>query len=444
MEKQLVIKSNFLVEASYRLSAIEQKVVLTLATKIKKTDREFKQYLFNLRDLAHFLGLETNADYDYLRKITHNLLSKVLTLQKEDSTLQTHWLESVEYFDNKSTVGLRFNPDLKPFLIHLKNNFTKYHLKYAIQLKSRFSIRLYELLKQYENVGSRLFQLEELRDRLGIRSEEYPLYGNFKAKVLKVAQKELKEKTDLSFKFEEIKSGRKVTNLKFIITSKKIPDQSEDLEIPSLDFEQGNLFPLDSADSQDDEAIQALVAILPKEYQGKKSIEKLLSENLQKHGYDYVVRNIEYANDNSNATNPGANITRGSNYRNYLAKALKGDFGLAYQEDTAAEKLQQQQVKAAAAEQERQKRLEQEKIDRERELTGQARKILETMSQEELKEIELAAISKLSPEMKKMAIENRFTAQIAINRAMEKVIIERYFKNDSISQIEGKSNSGEA
>jgi len=66
------------------------------------------------------------------------------------------------------------------------------------------------------------------------------------------------------------------------------------------------------------------------------------------------------------------------------------------------------------------------------------------MSQEELKEIELAAISKLSPEMKKMAIENRFTAQIAINRAMEKVIIERYFKNDSSGQAEGKSNSGEA
>jgi hypothetical protein len=56
------------------------------------------------------------------------------------------------------------------------------------------------------------------------------------------------------------------------------------------------------------------------------------------------------------------------------------------------------------------------------------------MSQEELKEIELAAISKLSPGMKKMAIENRFTAQIAINRAMEKVIIERYFKSDSSSQ----------
>lgn len=429
MEKQLVIKSNFLVEASYRLSAVEQKVVLTLATKIKKTDREFKQYLFNLRDLAHFLGLESNADYDYLRKITHNLLSKVLTLKKEDSVLQTHWLESVEYFDNKTTVGLRFNPDLKPFLIHLKNNFTKYHLKYAIQLKSRFSIRLYELLKQYENIGFRVFPLEELRDRLGVGPEEYPLYGNFKAKVLKVAQKELKAKTDLSFKFEELKTGRKVTDLKFTITSKKFPDQPAELEIPSLDFEQGSLFSEAPADSKHTESIKALTEILPKEYQGKQSIEKLLLETLQKQGFDYVARNIRYANENSNATKPGANITKGSNYRNYLAKALKGDFGLAYQEDTEAVKLKEQEAKAKEQEQKRQQLSENEKIEQERELVIQAKRLLETMTPEEIREIETAAILKLDPAMKKMALENRMTAQFAINRAMEKVVIEKYLQN---------------
>ena len=435
MDKQLVVKSNFLVEATYRLSAIEQKIILTLSTKIDKNDKEFKKYFFNSGELADFLGLQTKASYSYLKEVTHNLLSKVLTLRKKDSILQTHWLESVEYFENKGTISLCFNPDLKPFLIQLKNNFTKYQLKYAIQLKSMFSIRIYELLKQYENIGSRVFPLTELRKILGVKSSEYPLYGNFKAKILNVAQKELDEKTDLSFKFKEIKTGRKVTDIKFVITTKDFPEQSSDnIDAAPAELEQGNLFSGEPEDPKELALIQKLFELLPEEYREKQSIEKLLREFLPRFGFDYVARNIEYANDNSNATNPGANITRGSNYRNYLAKALKGDFGLAYQEDTAAEKLKQQQAKAAAAEQEHQKRLEQEKIDRERELTGQARKILETMSQEELKEIELAAISKLSPEMKKMAIENRFTAQIAINRAMEKVIIERYFKNDSSSQ----------
>lgn len=429
MEKQLVIKSNFLVEASYRLSAVEQKVVLTLATKIKKTDREFKQYLFNLRDLAHFLGLESNADYDYLRKITHNLLSKVLTLKKEDSVLQTHWLESVEYFDNKTTVGLRFNPDLKPFLIHLKNNFTKYHLKYAIQLKSRFSIRLYELLKQYENIGFRAFPLVELRDRLGVGPEEYPLYGNFKAKVLKVAQKELKAKTDLSFKLEELKTGRKVTDLKFTITSKKIPDQPTEIEMPSLDFEQGNLFAAEPADPKQEESIKALTEILPEEYQGKQSIEKLLLDTLQKHGFDYVARNIKYANSNSNAIKPGTNLLTGSNYRNYLAKALRDDFGLAWLDDTEAVKLKEREAKTQAAAKKQQQLSENEKIEQERELAIQAKKLLETLSPEELREIETAAILQLPANMQKMAIESRLTAKIAINRAMEKVVIERYLKN---------------
>ena len=296
MDKQLVVKSNFLVEASYRLSAVEQKIILTLATKIKKTDKEFQKYFFNFGELSHFLGLKTNADYAYLREVTQNLLSKVLTLKKENSILQTHWLESVEYFENKSLVALCFNPELKPFLVQLKNNFTKYQLKYTIQLKSLFSIRVYELLKQYENIGVRKFSLEELRNCLGIKKEEYPLYGNFKAKVLVVAQKELKAKTDLFFKFEEIKTGRKVTDIKFSIHTKNVVDQTPELDLASLPFEQGNLFPESTNESEETRDIKILASMLPEKYRTKKTIAKLISDFWLKHDFDYVARNIRYAN----------------------------------------------------------------------------------------------------------------------------------------------------
>jgi len=429
MDKQLVVKSNFLVEASYRLSAVEQKIILTLATKIKKTDKEFQKYFFNFGDLAHFLGLKSNADYVYLREVTQNLMAKVLTLKKEDSVLQTHWLESVEYFENKAAVALRFNPELKPFLMQLKNNFTKYQLKYAIQLKSRFSIRVYELLKQYENIGHREFPLDELRSRLGVKSEEYPLYGNFKAKVLVVAQKELKAKTDLSFKFEESKTGRKVTDIKFTIHSKKINDQPEELEIPSLDFEQGNLFSASADESNESKYIKALASMLPEDYQEKKSIEKLIADSLKKHGFDYVARNIKYANGNSNAVKPGTNLLTGSNYRNYLAKALRDDFGLAWLDDTEAAKLKEQEAKAQAAAKKLQQLSEDERIEQERELAIQAKKLMETMTPVEIREIEAVAILKLPPEMKKMAQESRIRAQFAIGKAMEKVVIEKYLQN---------------
>ena len=434
-----------LVEASYKLSANQQKIILLLASSIGPDDEAFQPYRIAVKDFADILGINNHNIYQETLGITKDLLSQTLLICKEKSSLQINWLSSVEYFNDSGSIELCFDPKLKPFLLRLKECFTTYRLQEIIQLRSSFSIRIYELLKQYQKIGFRAFKLAELRQILGIDKNKYRLYSNFKNKVLLVAKNELSEKTDLAFDFQEIKSGRKVDQIKFIIHSSASAQPNPAPPAPFADVYQENLFKQSEySEASIKQSMEALINMLPETYKNQDSIKKLLLDSLEKHGFDHVARNIEYANDNSNATNPGANITRGSNYRNYLAKALKGDFGLAYQEDTAAEKLKEQQAKAAAAEQERQKRLEQEKMDRERELSGQARQILATMSEEELKEIELAAISKLSPEMKKMAIENRFTAQIAINRAMEKVIIERYFKTDSLSQAEGKLSSGEA
>jgi hypothetical protein len=49
-------------------------------------------------------------------------------------------------------------------------------------------------------------------------------------------------------------------------------------------------------------------------------------------------------------------------------------------------------------------------------------------------EVETAAILNLPPEMQKMALESRITAKMAIKRAMERVIIERYFQQESDEQ----------
>jgi hypothetical protein len=430
MDKQLVVKSNALVEASYRLSSVEQKIILTLATKIKKDDKEFREYYFNLRSMAKFLGLNSNSDYDYLRQVTKDLLSKVIILKTDDALLQTHWLESVKYFDNNSKVGLRFNPELKPFLLQLKKNFTKFQLKYAIQLKSKFSIRIYELLKQYEGIGSRLLSLEDLREYLGVQPDEYSLYGDFKRKILKVAQKELNAKTDISFEFEEIKTGRKVTDLKLIIVSSKIPEEALD---PAADINEQDLFSLAQSVEKQSDSLKELVSLLPSEYRNRKSIEKILKEKLEKHGFDYVARNIQYTNKNSNAAKPGANLTKGSNYRNYLTKALKNDFGLAYQEDMEAAQQKENSAKEKKRKQEEQKRLEREKIEREKDLAKQAQEYIKELTEQEIKKLENEAVQTMDPELKEKALKNRITSNFTIKRAMEKIVIQRFFEKEKMN-----------
>lgn len=115
---------------------------------------------------------------------------------------------------------MRFDPLLKPFLLELSNKFTSYRLANVVKLKSTYAIRIYELLKQYEDLKERTISLENLRYYLDAM-DVYPNYANFKQRVLKPSQKELNQKTDISFEFEEIKLGRKVQKIRFIIGSQK-------------------------------------------------------------------------------------------------------------------------------------------------------------------------------------------------------------------------------
>lgn len=414
MDKRLVVKSNFLIEASYKLSSVEQKIILSLATRIKKEDQEFHKYSFNLGELSKFLGLNSNNDYNYLQETTKTLLSKVLILKNEKSLLQTHWFESVEYFEQTGTVTMRFSPDLKPFLLQLKENFTKFQLKYAIQLKSRFSIRIYELLKQYETIGSREFLLTELRDMIGVNPDEYPLYGNFKAKVLKIAQKELRAKTDLSFDFEEIKIGRSVGKIRFNISRQDIPQFKKSAAVNR------KLEPIEESPELLD-----LLSLLPEPFRSQFSIKKLLKEAVSKHDVDYVMRNIVYTNDKSNAAKPGRTEGQGSNYRVYLSKALRDDYGLAYMEDQQSRKDAEQQRQKTFAEAEKQKRRENHQIDQEREYRQKARIFMASYAHETMLAYEEEARNRMSPESLARYLRKDPIGNFEFKRRLEDVVMER-------------------
>jgi plasmid replication initiation protein len=89
-------------------------------------------------------------------------------------------------------------------------------------MRHSYSIRFYELLKQYESIGWRYFELDELMDILGIKPDEYKLYAHFKARVLKPVKAEFDEKyqqkeLDLTFDFKEHKEARKVVGLRLEI-----------------------------------------------------------------------------------------------------------------------------------------------------------------------------------------------------------------------------------
>jgi plasmid replication initiation protein len=86
-------------------------------------------------------------------------------------------------------------------------------------MKSKYSIRLYELLKSYENLAECTFEFEVLKKMLF--AEKYGLYKDFRVKVLDIAIRETNDFSDIYVEYRTEKKGKKVDRIKFIIKSKK-------------------------------------------------------------------------------------------------------------------------------------------------------------------------------------------------------------------------------
>lgn len=221
LENNIVSKSNELNLRAYKLTRLEQLVILSIVSMIEPTDEDFKEYKLCIKDFLELLGIKDKTKYNQLPKITKGLMRKVIEIKRPHGLLQVAWLCSVEYDNLDGSILVQFAPKLKPYLLNLKNNFVSYKLQNVSKLTSKYSIRVYELLKQYEFKKVFDFNLEEFRLLIGLDEFEYPRYSNFKQKILLKTYKELKEKTDIKFEFEEIKTGRKVTGIRFYIEKNK-------------------------------------------------------------------------------------------------------------------------------------------------------------------------------------------------------------------------------
>lgn len=215
-----VVKNNHLIKAHYKLSAAEQKLVLTLCSKIKSDDITFKEYELDAREFFEMLGHKSLENYSNLQLVCKKLAGRVISIDTGNGFKVFPWMHHVEYKMHEGKVLLQFHEYMAPYLLYVKNNiYTKYKLGVVLNFKSEYSIRIYEIMKQvFPRIRERIISIEDLRNILGIDKKEYTKYSHFKDKVIKQAQKEINKGSDLEIEFEEIKQARKVIALHFSIS----------------------------------------------------------------------------------------------------------------------------------------------------------------------------------------------------------------------------------
>ena len=134
---------------------------------------------------------------------------------------------------------IRFSPEIIPYLVNLKKNFTQHALSDIAELNSKYSIILYRWLSmnynQYEHYsvkgGRRADQVESYRNpsisvkELRIMTDtinEYKDMNNFTKKVLNKPLEEMNAHTSFNVTYEKVKKGRSIDSIVFHITKKPV------------------------------------------------------------------------------------------------------------------------------------------------------------------------------------------------------------------------------
>ena len=237
--KDLVVKDNALIQASFNFSLAEQRLILLAIVEARETGQGIDDKTM-LSIHASKYSKQFNTDpktaYKVLKSAGDTLKDKVFRFIAASPTtgrlmtFEDKWLNRVGYEDNSGYIHFRFSEAVVPLITRLGSNFTSYEIQKIVKLTSSYAIRLYELLIQWKQQGTtQKFLIEDLRSKLGVEPEQYKELHNLKVRVIDLAVKQINQHTDLMVSYEQHKEGRTVVALTFNFKFKK-PDNLKDIQ----------------------------------------------------------------------------------------------------------------------------------------------------------------------------------------------------------------------
>lgn len=222
--KELMIrKSNTLLTARYKLTAMEMNIMYMVIALIDPNDADFKDYSFNIKEFAEIFGLTISGSTTrHLLKAASSLVSRYIELEySETKVTLVAWLTIFQYERDTGKITVRFEKALKPYLLqlHKAGNYTKFPLSCVALLRRFYSKRLYELLREQfyliDETGEweKTFTIPNYRSMLGILDNEYPLFANFRVTTIDNPIKDINENSNIQiYDIKYHKEGRNIVS----------------------------------------------------------------------------------------------------------------------------------------------------------------------------------------------------------------------------------------
>jgi len=252
---ELVVKSNRLIDASYRLGLNEQRIILYAICRCREEQKGLfpdAPVVITAEAFAHqFPSIDKSNVYNQLKEAMDDLYDRSVTLYETDEDTgkeqvsKTRWISKASYVDGAGRIKVIFTSDVIKYITRLEKEFTSYQLEKVGNMTSAYAVRIYEMLAQHREIGSRTLNLKWLRETLQIGPDEYKLTADFKKWVIEIAVDQINKHSDLTVSYKPVKTGRAITDFAF-----KIKDKARKPKAAGAPTDQGYRDKLEAAGQQ--------------------------------------------------------------------------------------------------------------------------------------------------------------------------------------------------
>ncbi|MGI8050451.1 replication initiation protein [Campylobacter jejuni] len=250
IQKAVVTQNNRFVYAKYDMNTNELKMFMWIVAQINsQKDTLFQVCQMPLSQVFEVLNHQSEENYTYVKNLIDNMARKTyiedfkLLDEKTMKEIEVHrampLFQFLEYKKGASNISYKLNDSLMEYLLEQKRDFTQLKFSDIQQMKSAYSIRIYnmllcELKQNRQNLKINLSVLQNLLEVPKTLLE----YKHFNVKVLKQAEKDINSKSNLVLlDIKTYKTGRKITDLEFIFDYK-----NNDKRIAQEKLKEENLF----------------------------------------------------------------------------------------------------------------------------------------------------------------------------------------------------------
>lgn len=227
MKNNLVVKDNALIDASFNLSLVEQRLMLLVIIKAREIPNLTPSTQIEIKAQTYMrqFGVAESVAYRNMaeagKKLKRREFSYRDRYKDHDARTVAGWVNSVTYVAKIGTIAIKLSEEVIAMISRLEDQFTRYHLEQVSKFNSKYSIRMYELVSKWRSVGkTEKYEIGDLREKLGVGETEYKTMSLFKTNVIDRAVAEINKESDLNVTYEQSRTGRSISHISLTVKPK--------------------------------------------------------------------------------------------------------------------------------------------------------------------------------------------------------------------------------